>query len=194
MLKPSSTEVTKLLLEWRLGNQEALDELMPIVYEELRRQAHRYMQREQKGHSLQTTALINETYLRLLDCSKMDWKNRAHFFAISAHNMRRILVDYARSHSHQKRGGGLERISLAQSQISLAEQDPDLVALDDALNSLAAEDNRKCKVVELRFFGGLSVEETAEALGISSQSVMRDWKLAKLWLARELTNSAVDGP
>jgi RNA polymerase sigma-70 factor (ECF subfamily) len=186
MPKPSAQEVTKLLIDWRRGNQEALDRLMPIIYEELRRRAHRYMQGQRKGHSLQTTDLINETYLRLLDCSKVSWKNRLHFFAVTARLMRRILVDHARSRNYQKRGGGLERISLDLNQIPAIRHDPDLVALDDALKVLANEDDRKSRVVELRFFGGLSVEETAEVLGISGQTVMRDWRLAKVWLMREI--------
>jgi RNA polymerase sigma-70 factor (ECF subfamily) len=187
MPKPSAQEVTTLLIDWRQGNQEALDRLMPIIYEELRRRAHRYMQGQRKGHSLQTTGLIDETYLRLLDCSKVSWKNRAHFFAVTARLMRRILVDHARAHSYKKRGGGLERISLDLNQIPAIRDDPDLVALDDALEALAAEDDRKSRVVELRFFGGLSVEETAEVLGISGQTVMRDWRLAKVWLMREIS-------
>jgi RNA polymerase sigma-70 factor (ECF subfamily) len=186
MPKSSAQEVTKLLIDWRRGNQEALDRLMPIIYEELRRQAHRYMQGQQKGHSLQTTDLINETYLKLLDCSKVSWKNRLHFFAVTARLMRRILVDHARSRNYQKRGGGLERISLDLNQIPAIRHDPDLVALDDALKVLANEDDRKSRVEELRFFGGLSVEETAEVLGISGQTVMRDWRLAKVWLMREI--------
>ena len=186
MPKSSAQEVTKLLIDWRRGNQKALDRLMPIIYEELRRQAHRYMQGQQKGHSLQTTDLINETYLRLLDCSKVSWKNRLHFFAVTARLMRRILVDHARSRNYQKRGGGLERISLDLNQIPAIRHDPDLVALDDALETLATEDDRKSRVVELLFFGGLSVEETAEVLGISDQTVMRDWRLAKVWLMREI--------
>jgi RNA polymerase sigma-70 factor (ECF subfamily) len=186
MPKSSAQEVTKLLIDWRRGNQKALDRLMPIIYEELRRQAHRYMQGQQKGHSLQTTDLINETYLKLLDCSKVSWKNRVHFFAVTARLMRRILVDHARSRNYQKRGGGLERISLDLNQIPAIRHDPDLVALDDALKVLATEDDRKSRVVELRFFGGLSVEETAEVLGISNQIVMRDWRLAKVWLMREI--------
>jgi RNA polymerase sigma factor (TIGR02999 family) len=163
---------------------------MPVVYEELRRQAHHYLQHEQKGHSLQTTALINEVYLRLLDCSKVSWQSRAHFFAITAQMMRRILVDYARSRGYRKRGGGLEIIALDQNQISPIGRDPDLVALDDALDTLAAKDERKSRVVELRFFGGLSVEETAEVLGVCRDTVVRDWKFAKAWLRR---NEKVSG-
>jgi len=192
MPKPSSQDITQLLLAWRQGNQGALDELMPVVLEELRRQAHRYLQREQKGHSLQTTALINEAYLRLLDCSKVSWKSRAHFFAITARMMRRILVDYARSQGYRKRGGGLQIITLDQDRVSPIGRDPDLIALDDALDTLATRDERKSKVVELRFFGGLSIEETAEVLGVCCDTVVRDWKFAKAWLARELKKSALD--
>ena len=192
MPRSTSEDITQLLLAWREGNQEALDRLMPVVYEELRRQAHRYLQHEQKGHSLQTTALINEVYLRLLDGSKVSWNNRAHFFAVTAQMMRRILVDYARSHRSRKRGGGLQRITLDQSRIPPIGHDPDLVALDDALDALAAQDERKCSVVELRFFGGLSIEETAEVLGVCSDTVVRDWKSAKAWLAQEMKKPAVD--
>lgn len=192
MPKPASQEVTKLLLAWRQGKQEALDELMPIVYEELRRQAHHYMQGEKKGHSLQTTALINETYLRLMDCSKVSWKNRMHFFAVTAQMMRRILVDYARAHRYQKRGGGLKKITLDQNQIPSIGRDPDLVALDEALKALAAVDDRRSRIVELRFFGGLSIEETAEVLGVCADTVVRDWRLAKTWLAHEMKKPAAD--
>jgi RNA polymerase sigma-70 factor, ECF subfamily len=192
MPKPSSEDITQLLLEWRQGKQEALDELMPVVYEELRRQAHRHLRNEQRSHSLQTTALINEVYLRLLDCSKVSWQCRAHFFAITAQMMRRILVDYARSRGYRKRGGGLEIITLDQDRISPLGRDPDLVALDDALDTLAAKDERKSRVVELRFFGGLSVEETAEVLGVCRDTVVRDWKFAKAWLAQELRKASVD--
>ena len=194
MPKPSSEDITQLLLEWRDGNQEALDELMPVVYEELRRQAHRYLQQEQKVHSLQTTALINEVYLRLLDCSRVSWQSRAHFFAITARMMRRILVDYARSHDSRKRGGGLETIALDQDRVSAIARDPDLLALDDALDTLASKDERKSRVVELRFFGGLSIEETAEVLGVCRDTVVRDWKFAKAWLAQEMKKSVVENP
>ena len=194
MREPYSQEVTGLLLAWRQGKQDALDELIPIVYEELRQQAHRYLQREKKGHSLQTTALINETYLRLLDCNKVGWKDRAHFFAVTARMMRRILVDFARSRRSQKRGGGLEKITLDQTITFSIARDSDLVALDDALNELALRDERRCRVVELRFFGGLSIEETAEVLGVSPDTVVRDWRLAKVWLAREVKKSAEANP
>lgn len=194
MPESSSQEVTKLLLEWRQGNQSALDELIPIVYEDLRRQAHHCLLREQKGHSLQTTALINETYLRLLDCNKVSWKNRAHFFAVTARMMRRILVDYARSRRSQKRGGGLEKTDLDRKLTFSIACNSDLVALDDALNGLALKDERRSRVVELRFFGGLNIEETAEVLGVCPDTVVRDWRLAKVWLARELKKSAEANP
>ena len=189
MRESPSQGVTRLLLAWRQGKQDALDQLIPIVYEELRQQAHRYLQREQRGHSLQTTALINETYLRLLDCNKIGWKNRAHFFAITAQMMRRILVDYARSRRSQKRGGGLEKTTLDEKLTFSTARNSDLVALDDALNELASKDERRSRVVELRFFGGLSIEETAEVLGVCADTVVRDWRLAKVWLAREVKKS-----
>ena len=194
MQRLSSQEVTKLLLAWRQGKQDALDELIPIVYEDLRRQAHHYLQREQKGHSLQTAALINETYLKLLDCNKVSWKNRAHFFAVTARMMRHILVDYARSRRSQKRGGGLGKTTLYQKLTFSIARNSDLVALDDALNELALKDERRSRVVELRFFGGLSIEETAEVLGVCPDTVVRDWRLAKVWLAREVKRSAEASP
>ena len=194
MRESPSQGVTRLLLAWRQGKQDALDQLIPIVYEELRQQAHRYLQREQRGHSLQTTALINETYLRLLDCNKIGWKNRAHFFAITAQMMRRILVDYARSRRSQKRGGGREKTTLDENLTFSTARNSDLVALDDALNALALIDERRSRVVELRFFGGLSIEETAEVLGVCPDTVVRDWRLAKVWLAREVKKSVEANP
>jgi len=194
MPESSTQEVTQLLVAWRQGKQDALDELIPVVYEELRRQAHRYLQREQKGHSLQTTALINETYLRLLGCQKVSWKNRAHFFAVTARMMRRILVDYARSRRSQRRGGDLAKTTLDQKLTFPIARNSDLVALDDALNELALKDERRSRVVELRFFGGLSIEETAEVLGVCPDTVVRDWRLAKVWLAREVKRSAEANP
>jgi len=194
MRESPSQGVTRLLLAWRQGKQDALDQLIPIVYEELRQQAHRYLQREQRGHSLQTTALINETYLRLLDCNKIGWKNRAHFFAITAQMMRRILVDYARSRRSRKRGGGLEKTTLDENLTFSTARNSDLVALDDALNALALIDERRSRVVELRFFGGLSIEETAEVLGVCPDTVVRDWRLAKVWLAREVKKSVEANP
>ena len=194
MPESSTQEVTQLLVAWRQGKQDALDELIPVVYQELRRQAHRYLQREQRGHSLQTTALINETYLRLLGCQKVSWKNRAHFFAVTARMMRRILVDYARSRRSQRRGGDLAKTTLDQKLTFPIARNSDLVALDDALNELALKDERRSRVVELRFFGGLSIEETAEVLGVCPDTVVRDWRLAKVWLAREVKRTAEADP
>lgn len=188
--KSSSRELTHLLLAWRQGEREALNELIPVIYEELRRIAHNHIRGERKGHTLQTTALVNEAYLRLLDCSRVNWQNRAHFLAVSAQLMRRILIDYARSRGYQKRGGAMERITLQESQIVSEGRDPDLLELDEALRALAAVDARKCQVVELRFFGGLTAEETAEVLGVSPDTVQRDWRLARTWLAREMKKQA----
>jgi RNA polymerase sigma factor (TIGR02999 family) len=186
-------EVTQLLIAWGKGDPAALEALTPVVYDELRRLARHYMGNERAGHTLQATALVNEAYMRLVDIHKVQWQNRAHFFAMSARLMRRILVDSARSRKYQKRGAGAQRVSLDE-RLLVAEPGRDLVALDDALNELAKVDERKSKVVEMRFFGGLSVEETAEALGVSVDTVMRDWKLAKAWLLRELgTNSSSGG-
>jgi RNA polymerase sigma-70 factor, ECF subfamily len=187
---PSPQEVTRLLLAWNEGEQTALDKLIPLVYAELRRVAHRYMRRERLGHSLQTAALVNEAYLRLIDARSVRWQNRAHFFAISAQLMRRILVHSARSRNFVKRGGGAQRVSFDEALIGSKEQGRDLVALDDALTTLAATDARKSQVVELRCFGGLSVEETAEVLKVSPDTVLRDWRLAKAWLAREMRKAA----
>jgi len=186
----SSQELTHLLLAWRQGQREALDRLIPVIYEELRRIAHSYIRGERRGNTLQTTALVNEAYLRLIDCSRVNWQNRAHFLAVSAQLMRRILIDYARSRGYQKHGGAMERISLKESQIVSAGRDPDLVELDEALQALAAVDARKSQVVELRFFGGMTAEETAEVLGVSPDTVLRDWKLARTWLAREMKKQA----
>jgi len=188
----SKQEVTQLLVAWSQGDQAAFERLMPLVYEELRRVARRYMRRERAGHTLQTTAVVNEAYLRLIDASQVQWQNRAHFFAVSAQLMRRILVDYARAHSYIKRGGGASHVPLEEAAVFSAERAPDMVALDDALKSLAVMDQRKCRVVELRFFGGLSVEETAEALKVSPRTVLNDWNLAKAWLLRELSNRESD--
>jgi RNA polymerase sigma-70 factor (ECF subfamily) len=191
-LTPLKNDVSVLLHAWSAGDATALDKLTPIVYDELRRLAGRYMKRERDGHSLQTTALVNEAYLRLVDIRRMQWQNRAHFFAVSAQLMRRILVDYARRHN-LKRGGGLMQVSLHDADLIDHGRDLDLVMLDGAMNSLAEIDPRKVRIVEMRFFGGLSVEETAEVLRISPITVKRDWRAAKLWLYRELTGSA-DGP
>lgn len=186
MPQPSPHEVSQLLRAWSSGDEAALQKLIPLVYEELHRIARRYMGRERKGHTLQTSALVNEAYLRLVDWKNVDWQGRAHFFAASAQVMRRILVDFARNRRYLKRGGGALQVSLAEADGISSERGTDLVALDDALNSLTALDQRKSRVVELRFFGGMSVEETAEVLKVSVETVMRDWKLAKVWLLREL--------
>ena len=182
---PPVGEVSELLRAWSDGDRAALDSLTPIVYGELHRLAGRYMKGERPGHSLQTTALVNEAYMRLVDYKNMRWQNRAHFFAVSAQLMRRILVDHARRRN-LKRGGGVQHVSLDQTAIVGSERAADLVALDDAMNLLAKLDPRKVRVVEMRFFGGLSVEETAEILKVSAVTVMRDWNTAKAWLYREL--------
>jgi RNA polymerase sigma factor (TIGR02999 family) len=182
----SPAHVTDLLVAWSGGDEQALAKLMPLVHGELRRLARRQMAGERQGHTLQTTALINEAYLRLIDLTRIRWQDRAHFLAISARLMRRILVDHARARRYAKRGGGAATVSLEEALVVTSDSRPDLVALDDALKALAAIDSRKSQVVEMRFFGGLSVEETAEALGVSPQTVMRDWRLAKVWLLREL--------
>ena len=184
--RPASDRVTELLVAWGRGDESALAQLMPFVHEELHRLARRQMRGEREGHVLQTTALVNEAYVRLIDLSRVRWQDRAHFFAMAATLMRRILVDYARSKNYAKRGGGSRMVSLSEAANATGEQRADLVALDDALNALAAFDARKSRVVEMRFFGGLSVDETAEALHVSVETVMRDWRLAKVWLLREL--------
>ncbi len=186
MPTPSSQEVTQLLLAWNQGDQAALEKLIPLVYKELHRMARRYMVRERPDHTLQATALVNEAYLRLIDSKNVRWQNRSHFFAISAQLMRRILVDFARSRHYLKRGGEVQRLSLEEGLDIPSGKSTDLVALDDALSALAVVDPRKSQIVELRFFGGLSVEETAEVLKVSPDTVLRDWKLAKVWLLREM--------
>ena len=183
----SGHEVTRLLKAWSAGDEQALEKLTPLVYRQLHQIAQRYMGGERSGHILQTTALVNEAYLRLVDCVEVNWQDRAHFFAISANLMRRILVDFARSRGYLKRGGAIPHVSLEEAPSVCDEPDVNLVALDDALKALAAVDERKSKVVELRFFGGLSVEETAEVLRISGDTVIRDWRLAKIWLLHELS-------
>jgi RNA polymerase sigma-70 factor (ECF subfamily) len=186
------SDISSLLRAWSAGDQSALERLTPIVYDELHRLARRYMKRERPGHSLQTTALVNEAYMRLVGYTRMQWQNRAHFFAVSAQLMRRILVEHARR-QNLKRGGGVEHISLDETALLGVDQDVDLVALDDAMNALARLDPRKVKVVEMRFFGGLSVEESAEVLNVSPVTVKRDWRAAKAWLYRELTGGTSDG-
>ena len=178
--------VTDLLRAWADGDEGALERLTPLVEAELRRLARGYMRRERRGHTLQTTALVNEAFLRLTDARRVRWQDRAHFLGISARLMRRVLVDHARSRGYLKRGGGARRVTLDEGIVRAEEPALDMVALDRAMDALAAADARKCRVVELRYFGGLSVEETAEALGVSSDTVKRDWRLAKLWLLREL--------
>src|SRR5271168_225651 len=190
--RPAVEEVSTLLRAWSGGDPRALARLTPIVYDELHRLARRYMRREKPGHSLQTTALVNEAYTRLVDYKRMQWQDRAHFFAVSAQLMRRILVEHARRHN-LKRGGGVQHVSLDEATIVGGDGDTDLVALDDAMNTLARLDPRKVQVVEMRFFGGLSVEETAEVLKVSSVTVKRDWRAARTWLYRELTG-ATNGP
>jgi RNA polymerase sigma-70 factor (ECF subfamily) len=190
MSQPSPNEISALLVAWGGGDESALDRLMPLVYDELRRLAHRYMSHERAGHTLQTTALVNEAYLRLVNWREARWQNRAHFFAVSAQMMRRILVDFAREKQYLKRGGGALRVSLAEVASFNDQPAAHLVALDEALNALAEVDQRKGQVVEMRFFGGLSVEEVAEVLRVSKETVMRDWRLAKVWLLRELGQEA----
>jgi RNA polymerase sigma-70 factor, ECF subfamily len=189
----SSPEVTGLLQAWGRGDEEALQKLMPLVYEQLHAAARRYMARERPGHTLQTTALIHETYLRLVDVRRVNWQNRAHFLAVCAQLMRRILIDFARSRGYKKRGGGVPHVHFDEAVVVSAKPDANLVALDDALNRLALVDARKSRVVELRFFGGLGVKETAEVMKVSTDTVMRDWKLAKVWLLRDLRGGATHG-
>jgi RNA polymerase sigma factor (TIGR02999 family) len=182
MQQPTPSEVTRLLKAWGSGNTEALDQLIPIVYDELRAVAARYLKRERLDHTLQPTALVNEAYLRLIDQKQVEWQNRAHFVGLAAQMMRRILVDHAKSHHRAKRGGSARKVSLEEAMAISDERADDLVEIDEALTALAAFDERKSRVVELRFFGGMSVEETAEVLKISEVTVARDWKLAKAWL------------
>jgi RNA polymerase sigma-70 factor, ECF subfamily len=179
-------EVTELLLAWRQGDQHALDKLIPLVYDELKRLARRYMTGERVDHTLQTTALVHEAYARLIETPRVHWRDRSHFFAICAQLMRRALVDYSRSRAYLKRGGGVTIVSLEHAPEIGCDGRIDLFAIDEALTSLAAFDARKSQVVELRFFGGLTMEQTAEVLSISPETVLRDWKLAKAWLLREL--------
>jgi RNA polymerase sigma-70 factor, ECF subfamily len=186
MATPSPQQVTQLLLAWSAGDPAAQEKLMPLVYAELRQLAKRYMARERPDHTLQATALVNEAYLRLVDGKQVRWQNRAHFFAVSARLMRHILVDLARCRHYQKRGGEAQQVSLEDALLVSQRKDANLVALDEALKALAAVDPRKSQVVELRYFGGLSVAETAEVLKVSPDTVLSDWKLAKVWLVREI--------
>jgi RNA polymerase sigma-70 factor (ECF subfamily) len=178
----SQKNVTGLLLEWQQGDSAAFDKLTPLVYEELRRMAHRYMQQERAGHTLQTTALVNEAYVRLVGQQKIEWQSRAHFFAVTAQVMRHVLIDHARHRHYAKRGGGAQQVSLGDAALMSQERAAELVALDEALDELARLDQRKSRVVELRYFGGLSLEETAEVLKVSLMTVRRDWRAAKAWL------------
>jgi len=187
-LPTTPEEVTQLLLDWSAGNQAALDKLMPLVYRELRKMAHNYLNRERRGHTLQTTELVHEAYVRLVDQKRVQWQNRAHFYGVAAQLMRRILVDRARHHKRAKRGGGAPMVSLNQNIAETKAPAVDLLALDEALDELAKLDQRKARIIELRFFGGLEVDETAKFLNISSITVMRDWKLAKAWLHRALSD------
>jgi RNA polymerase sigma factor (TIGR02999 family) len=183
----SADNVTELLIEWREGDKTALDKLTPLVYDELRRIAHRYARRERSGHTLQTTALVNEAYLRLAGTKNIGWQNRAHFFAVTAQVMRNVLIDHARRRLYAKRGGQAQQVPIDDVPLEMSEQRADeLIVLDEALSNLTKLDQRKARVVELRYFGGLSLEETAEVLGISLMTVRRDWRAAKAWLYKEV--------
>jgi RNA polymerase sigma factor (TIGR02999 family) len=183
----ASEGITELLINWRNGDTAALDQLMPIVYEELRRLARGFMGRERNNHTLQTSALINEAYLKLVDQDETNWQNRAHFFAVAAQIMRHILVDHARSYGYEKRGAGAQRVSLDDAKVFSEERARELVALDEALKDLATVDPRKSRLVELRFFGGLNIDETAEVMDLSPTTVQREWRAAKAWLQRFIT-------
>lgn len=187
MTRASSHQVTQLLLCWSDGDRAALDELLPLVYDELRRLAHHYMMKERAGHTLQTTALVNEAYLRLIDQRQARWQNRAQFFGVAAQLMRRILVDHARHQQSAKRGGGAPHVLLEETAVVTPVRDAELLALDEALEKLSAFDRRKSQIVELRYFGGLKVDEIAEVLKVSEVTVMRDWSIARAWLYRELS-------
>ena len=193
-MEKDSGEITDLLQAWGHGNSEALDALMPLVYRELQQIAHRQMRRERLGHTLQTTALVNEAYLRLVDASKVQWQDRLHFFAIASQVMRRVLVDAARNRAYAKRGAGLCFVSFDEGIAATPDRSTEFVRLDDALNALTSVDPRKVQVVEMRFFGGLSVDEIAEFLKISPSSVLRDWKLAKAWLTQQLRDGKLGAP
>ena len=191
MTTPTSSNVTQLLIDWRGGNSDALNQLMPLVYDELRGLAKRYMRRENASHTLQTNALVNEAYLRLINQQNVDWQNRAHFFAIAAQVMRHLLVDHARSKQYAKRGGGAQQITLDEGLAVSDDNSVELLSLHQALERLEKIDDRKSKIVELRYFGGLSTEETAEVLGVSEITIKREWAKAKAWLFRELSQSEV---
>jgi len=188
----SPNEITEQLIAWSKGDDAALEQLIPAVYQELRRMADHYLRGEDSGHSLQPTALVHEAYLRLIDQTKVEWQNRAHFFGVAAQMMRRILIDHAKAKHRVKRGGTAVKVMLDENVNFTQERASELLALDDALQSLARMDERKSRIVELRYFGGLTVEETAQVLGISDKTVMRDWNLAKAWLYRELTSNSAN--
>ncbi len=185
-----SVDVTRLLADWSKGDDQALEQLAPLVYDELRRLAGRYLRRERVNHTLQSTALVHEAYLRLIDQNRVQWQNRAHFFGVAAQMIRRILVDHARSHQAAKRGSGVARLSLDEALDASAPRDLDLVALDDALETLTRMDPQQSRIIELRYFAGLSIEETAEVLGVSPATVKREWASARAWLFRELSRTA----
>lgn len=185
----SQKDITGLLLDWGKGDRSALDELIPLVYKELRRMAHKKMRRERAGNTLQTSALINEAYIKLVDFNRIQWQDRGHFFAIAAQVMRQILVERARSRSRDKRGGAAQRVPLDEAEVLAADRSPDVIALDHALTDLYAIAPRRGQIVELRYFGGLNIDETAEVLGVSSPTVQREWRSAKAWLLRALTHS-----
>ena|ERR1700674_5823976 len=185
-------KVTRLLLEWSNGNQQALEEMLPLIYDELRHLAHNFLYRERPGHTLQTTALVHEAYLKLIDQRDARWQNRAHFFAIAAQAMRRILIDSARKHVAEKRGGGGEKLSLAEVAAISLEPDVNLLALDEALNALAEIDPQQSRIIELRYFGGLTIEEAAEVMKLSPATIKREWTMARAWLHQALTGGAVN--
>ena len=189
MATHSPKEISQLLLAWSEGDQAALEQLAPLVHDELRRLAHHYMRGERRGHTLQTSALVNEAYIRLIDWKNARWQNRAHFFAVAANVMRHILVDFARKAQYQKRGGGAQQVEIEEALELSADRSPDLIALDDALGQLARLDQRQSQIVELKFFGGLNYDEIAEVLKVSEGTVRRDWRLAKSWLYRELNKT-----
>jgi RNA polymerase sigma factor (TIGR02999 family) len=193
MTTPSAKEVTQLLIDWGRGDQAALDKLLPLVDEELRRLAGRYMRRESPGHTLQTSALVNEAYLRLIEQKSVHWQNRAHFFGIAAQLMRRILVDHARRHQYAKRGGGAQKVTLDEAAMVTQERAEGLVALHEALTRLAAMDERKGRIVEMKFFGGLTTEEVAEVLGVTPRTIEREWRKAKAWLHHAISKGEADG-
>lgn len=193
MGSPAPQDVTALLVSWSEGDESAFQKLVPAVYQELRRLAHRHLNRERAGHTLQATALVHEAYQKIIDTPRVQWRDRAHFFAVCAQLMRRILVDYARSRRYLKRGGGICLVPLEEAFAASADRGKDLIAIDEALSALALIDSRKSQVVELRFFGGLTAEETAEVLKVSPDTVLRDWKLAKSWLLKELKQGTARG-